>query len=158
MLALPPSLVCFEQPTAQYQSQASISSIAEKSQLRHCKTQSLAMDAALSEVAALPSTSKTSAYTELLDKTLSNSSNNDSDGLASDLKKYITAAMQDTTGLVVSKQVATLFVKRLVEIKDLEARRSVAEKTLELLQDRQGSFEEQVCGVLAQSISACKLA
>lgn len=104
------------------------------------------MDAALSEIGSLPSASKTGAFTSLLDKTLESQSSTDYDSneLAKDLCKFISAVVQDTVGLVVSKQIVALFVKRLNEIKDIEARQAVAEKTLELLQDRQASFEDQV--------------
>lgn len=105
-----------------------------------------AMDAALSEVASLPASSKTSAFTALLDKTLGSQSDSGTDGgaIARDLNKFISAVVQDSVGLVVSKQIVALFVKRLNEIKDVDARRSVAEKTLDLLRDRQATFEEQV--------------
>lgn len=104
------------------------------------------MDAALSEVASLPASSKTSAFTALLDKTLASQSDSGTDGdaIARDLNKFISAVVQDSVGLVVSKQIVALFVKRLNEIKDVDARRSVAEKTLDLLRDRQATFEEQV--------------
>jgi COP9 signalosome complex subunit 4 len=108
------------------------------------------MDAALSEVGSLPSTSKTAAFTSLLDKTLDSqsSSDHDSGNLARDLEAFISAVVQDSVGLVVSKQVVALFVKRLNEIKGTDARRAVAERTLELLQDRQASFEEQVSSLV----------
>lgn len=104
------------------------------------------MDAALSEIASLPASSKTSAFTTLLDKTLASQSNtgSSSNDLARDLNRFISSVVQDSVGLVISKQIVALFVKRLHEITDLDARRTVAEKTLELLQDRQASFEDQV--------------
>lgn len=108
------------------------------------------MDAALSEITSLPASSKTGAFTSLLDKTLASQADSasDSDVLARDLNKFISAVVQDSVGLVVSKQIVALFVKRLNEIKDPESRRSVAEKTLDLLQDRQATFEEQVSHAL----------
>lgn len=104
------------------------------------------MDTALGEVGKQAPASKTGAFTSLLDRTLDSQTSTgfDSDKLARDLNKFISAVVQDSVGLVVSKQIVALFVKRLNEIKDIEARRTVAEKTLELLQDRQASFEEQV--------------
>lgn len=107
------------------------------------------MEAAFKDAAAQPPSNKTAALTSLLDSVLTSQDgpgNNDSnnDVLAPDLKIFITALVQESVGLVVSKQVAAVFVKRLNDIKDAEARRSVAERTLELLQDRQASFEEQV--------------
>jgi COP9 signalosome complex subunit 4 len=112
------------------------------------------MDAALSEIGNQPPASKTGAFTSLLDKTLaSQSTGYDSDKLAHDLNKLISAVVQDSVGLVVSKQIVALFVKRLNEIKVIEARRTVGERTLELLQDRQASFEEQVS--LLWSYYAC---
>ena len=101
------------------------------------------METAVSEIAALPSGSKTAAYTSLLDKTLASSSS--SDQLARDLGEFIKAAVHDSVGLVVSRQVVALFVKRLSEdVKDATVKQKAAETALEALQSRQASFEEQV--------------
>lgn len=103
------------------------------------------MESALSEIATLPSGSKTAAYTSLLDKTLASSGSGSSDQLARDLGEFIKAAVHDSVGLVVSRQVGALFVKRLSEdVKDAAVKQKAAETALEALQSRQASFEEQV--------------
>lgn len=102
------------------------------------------MQAALADVDKLPSSGKTSAYTTLLDATLSKAGQD----LPRELISFIQAVISDNVGLVVSKQVVALFVKRLPDIQDADARKSVAEGALNALQPRQASFEEQVSRVI----------
>lgn len=90
------------------------------------------------------SAEKVSSYISLLDGIFSSSSNSSS--LQASLQKFIDVVAADSTSLVISKQVVAAFVKRLSEAKDVdnELRQNIAEKTLELLSQRQASFEEQV--------------
>ena len=103
------------------------------------------MEASLAEISSLPATSKTSAFLALLDRTLSPSSPPPS---LKDLSSFVTAVIQDSVGLVISRQVISAFVKRLPDIAERDVRKHTAERALEAVQARQASFEEQVCTAL----------
>ncbi|KAF5333352.1 hypothetical protein D9611_002483 [Ephemerocybe angulata] len=102
------------------------------------------MEAKLAEYASLNQKDKGPAYTSLIPQILSQA---DPNAVAKDLHSLVdTVVNQDSVGLVVGRQVLTELVKVLGEgaIKDSELRKRVVEETLETVQPRIVSYEEQV--------------
>lgn len=124
---------------------------------------SLNIAAQLGEISSLPSTGKASGYLSLLDSIYASTSSSPPAGSVDSLGKFIDTVAADSS-LVVSKQVVAVFVKRLTgkesssssssDVLNDEDRQSIAERTLELLSQRQASFEEQVREA-AHSSSPC---
>ncbi|KAF6762256.1 hypothetical protein DFP72DRAFT_600428 [Ephemerocybe angulata] len=102
------------------------------------------MEAKLAEYASLNQKDKGPAYASLIPQILSQA---DPNAVAKDLHSLVdTVVNQDSVGLVVGRQVLTELVKVLGEgaIKDSELRKRVVEETLETVQPRIVSYEEQV--------------
>lgn len=103
------------------------------------------MSAQLSAIASssAPSTEKVSSYTSLLDEICNNAG---SASLQASLGQFIDAlaGQESSASLVICKQVIAVFVKRLQDVGSVEVKQAIADKTLELLSQRQASFEEQV--------------
>jgi COP9 signalosome complex subunit 4 len=102
------------------------------------------MDSKLAQLASLNQRDKASAYTSLVPEILAQPSSS----IAKEVHTLVDYVVnQDTAGLVVARQVLSELVKGLGEgaIKDTELRRKVIEDTLETVQPRIVSYEEQVC-------------
>lgn len=102
------------------------------------------MDAKLAQLASLNQRDKASAYTSLVPEILAQSPSS----VAKEVHTLVDHVVnQDTAGLVVARQVLSELVKGLGEgaIKDAELRRKIIEDTLETVQPRIVSYEEQVC-------------
>ena len=101
------------------------------------------MDQRLKGLAALQQRDKVTAYSNLLQESLSTQA----PSLIHDLGLIVSNVVNDEqVGLVVARQVLNDLVKSVEDgaIKDMEAQKSLIRKTLEVLQPRLVSFEEQV--------------
>lgn len=119
------------------------------------------MEQSLAEIASLSSTSKAQAYIALLDRTIASSSNSSEAAIVDSLDTFVSAVVQDSVGLVTSRQVISALVRHLQQQSSsssttttdkhaaalplsTEIRQRIAGATLDALQARQASFEEQV--------------
>ncbi|KAG5649032.1 hypothetical protein DXG03_000381 [Asterophora parasitica] len=103
-----------------------------------------AMDGQLAQISALSQKNKGPAFITLIPEILARP---DPSALVADLHKLVdTVVNQESVGLVVGRQVLSELVKILGEgsIKDVELRRRVVEDTLNTVQPRIVSYEEQV--------------
>jgi len=99
------------------------------------------MEAKLAEYSTLNQKDKGPAFISLIPEILAQSP----DRVAKDLHTLVdTVVNQDSVGLVVGRQVLSELVKVLGVIKDLELRKRVVEDTLNTVQPRIVSYEEQV--------------
>ncbi|KAG6844911.1 hypothetical protein H0H87_002610 [Tephrocybe sp. NHM501043] len=101
-------------------------------------------DAQLTQISALSQKDKGPAFIALIPEILSR---HDPSTLVADLHKLVnTVVNQDSIGLVVGRQVLSELVKILGEgsIKDVELRKRVVKDTLDTVQPRIVSYEEQV--------------
>lgn len=116
------------------------------------------MEGALAEIDRLPSASKTGAFQRLLEQTYAARIKLAPREFAASLRQFLAAVLDDSVGLVVSKQVVATYVQRLRQDVDvdvgadadagtIELKKSLAEHALEAVGARQASFEEQVGGV-----------
>lgn len=98
------------------------------------------MEAELASIAKQGQSKRAESFSALLQSTLASSSR-----LPSDLTLYVQAAIQESTGLVVSRQVVAEFVKAVKSgIANPETRKAVIEQVLNVLQPRIVIYEEQV--------------
>ena len=79
------------------------------------------------------------AYLALLEQTLASSS-----ALSEDLARWLAVVVGSDFPQIVARQVLEGYVAKLPEIEDRETRKAVLEKSIELLQPRVTSFEEEV--------------
>ena len=104
------------------------------------------MEAKLIQISSLSQKDKGPAFVSLIPDILSQPG----PSLAKDLHALVdTVVNQDSVGLVVGRQVLSELVKILGEgaIKDVDLRKRVVEDTLETVQPRIVSYEEQVRSV-----------
>jgi COP9 signalosome complex subunit 4 len=102
------------------------------------------MESKLTQISSLTQKDKGPAFIALISEILSGSGPN----VAKDLHTLVdTVVNQDSVGLVVGRQVLSELVKSLGEgvIQDAEVRKRVVEDTLQTVQPRIVSYEEQVC-------------
>ncbi|KAG5651356.1 hypothetical protein H0H81_008973 [Sphagnurus paluster] len=102
------------------------------------------MDSQLAQISALSQKDKGPAFISIIPQILATS---DPSTLVADLHKLVdTVVNQDNVGLVVGRQVLSDLVKILGEgsIKDVELRKRVVQDTLNTVQPRIVSYEEQV--------------
>lgn len=104
------------------------------------------MEASLSSIQALPQAKRTDAFVSLLSSTFTSSTN-----LAHDSQLFLQAVVSEGTGLVVSRQVLSEYVKALAAqppaaaaLQDSEVKRRIIEQSIELLTPRVVTYEEQV--------------
>lgn len=105
------------------------------------------MEAKLSQYSTLGQKDKGPAFISLIPEILSQPT----DDLAKDLHTLVdTVVNQDSVGLVVGRQVLSELVKLLGEgvIKDSDLRKRLVEDTLNTVQPRIVSYEEQVCFIV----------
>ena len=79
------------------------------------------------------------AYLALLEQTLASSS-----ALPEDLARWLAVVVGSDFPQIVARQVLEGYVVKLPEIEDRETRKAVLKKSIELLQPRVTSFEEEV--------------
>lgn len=79
------------------------------------------------------------AYLALLEQTLASSS-----ALPEDLARWLAVVVGSDFPQIVARQVLEGYVAKLPEIEDRETRKAVLKKSIELLQPRVTSFEEEV--------------
>lgn len=111
------------------------------------------MEAKLAEYESLNQKDKGPAYSSLIPQILAQG---DPDAVARDLKALVdTVVNKDSVGLVVGRQVLAELVKVLSEgaIKDSDLKKRVVEETLETLQPRIVSYEEQVMKQVSFTVS-----
>jgi COP9 signalosome complex subunit 4 len=102
------------------------------------------METKLAQFASLSQKDKGPAYISLLSEIVSRPNRAT---IASDLRTFIDVVVnQDSVGLVVGRQVLSELVKTLGEgaIKDVELRKQIVRDTLNAVQPRIVSYEEQV--------------
>lgn len=102
------------------------------------------MESKLSQISSLSQKDKGPAFIALASEILSSSGPN----VARDLQTLVaTVVNQESVGLVVGRQVLSELVKSLGEgaIQDAGVRKRVVEDTLQTIQPRIVSYEEQVC-------------
>ncbi|GAA5922692.1 hypothetical protein JCM1841_001107 [Sporobolomyces salmonicolor] len=103
------------------------------------------MEAELARISNLPQKDKSQAYSSLLSQTLSSSSS-----LESDLGQWLSVIVGSDFPQIVARQVLADYVAKVGEIQDREQRKEVMRRSLEKLQPRVSSFEEQVCTLREQ--------
>ncbi|GAA6009923.1 uncharacterized protein JCM10292_001037 [Rhodotorula paludigena] len=103
------------------------------------------MDAELQRIGTLPQKDKSQAYLSLLEQTIASSSD-----LATDLSQWLSVVAAADFPQIVARQVLEGFVARVQTIADREQKKKVYATSLELLQPRITSFEEQVCTLREQ--------
>jgi COP9 signalosome complex subunit 4 len=102
------------------------------------------MDQKLAEFASLNQKDKAPAYLSLLSDILARP---DQALIPADLHRLVdTVVNQESVGLVASRQVLAELVKSLDEkkIADANLRKQIIEDTLQIIQTRQNSYDEQV--------------
>jgi len=103
------------------------------------------MDAKIAHCLSQGQKDKASAFTSLLSEVLSSP---DHDTISPNLKALVDAVVnQESVGLVVGRQVLSELVKLLGEkiVQDHDRHKSLVEETLEVVQPRIVSYDEQVC-------------
>ncbi|GAA5950086.1 hypothetical protein JCM21900_004591 [Sporobolomyces salmonicolor] len=103
------------------------------------------MEAELARISNLPQKDKSQAYSSLLSQTLGSSSS-----LESDLGQWLSVIVGSDFPQIVARQVLADYVAKVGEIQDREQRKEVMRRSLEKLQPRVSSFEEQVCTLREQ--------
>ncbi|GAA5888719.1 hypothetical protein JCM5296_000080 [Sporobolomyces johnsonii] len=103
------------------------------------------MEAELARISNLPQKDKSQAYSSLLSQTLSSSSS-----LESDLAQWLSVIVASDFPQIVARQVLADYVAKVGEIQDREQRKEVMRMSLDKLQPRVSSFEEQVCTLREQ--------
>ncbi|GAA5862614.1 hypothetical protein JCM1840_002613 [Sporobolomyces johnsonii] len=103
------------------------------------------MEAELARISNLPQKDKSQAYSSLLAQTLSSSSS-----LESDLAQWLSVIVASDFPQIVARQVLADYVAKVGEIQDREQRKEVMRMSLDKLQPRVSSFEEQVCTLREQ--------
>ncbi|BGP26256.1 COP9 signalosome complex subunit 4 [Rhodotorula toruloides] len=98
------------------------------------------MDAELERISNLPQKDKSQAYLALLDQTLSSSKS-----LPTDLSQWLSVVVGSDFPQIVARQVLDGYVAKLPEIRDRETRKELLNRSVQLLQPRVTSFEEQLC-------------
>lgn len=107
----------------------------------------LNMESKLAQISSLTQKDKGPAFIALISEIFSRSGPD----VAKDLHTLVdTVVNQDSVGLVVGRQVLSELVKSLGEgiIQDADVRKRVVEDTLQTVQPRIVSYEEQVCLIL----------
>lgn len=101
------------------------------------------MDAQLAQIASLSQKDKAPAYLSILADVFARP---DQSSVPADVRTLVESVLQDSVGPVVGRQVLTELVKNLVDgaIKDSGLLKRAVEDTLELIQPRIVSYEEQV--------------
>lgn len=103
----------------------------------------------LQEITALPQQkNKLSSYKSVLDTILFAST--DPTELCSKLQIYVDSILQEQVGLVVSRQALSEFIIAIDEkADDADTKKDIFPYTIEKIQSRVVSFEEQVCLLLS---------
>ena len=96
---------------------------------------------ALQKLESAPPNAKPSGYNELLDKIISNSSSPKK--LSANLIAYVESLLGESLGIVASRPLLSVFVERFKSISDSEVKTEVGQHTLELLQPKVVSYEQQ---------------
>lgn len=101
------------------------------------------MNTRLAHTASLNQKDKATAYQSILTDLLARP---DQSTLAQDLHILVENVVQDSTGLVIGRQVLSELVKELEVgvVQDVELRKQVVQDTLNIIQPRIVSYEEQV--------------
>lgn len=102
------------------------------------------MEARLAQVAGLTQKDKATAYQSILADLLARP---DRTALAQDLHILVENVVHESTGLVIGRQVLSELVKALEGgvVPDVELRKQIVQDTLDIIQPRIVSYEEQVC-------------
>lgn len=104
----------------------------------------MSMESRLAQVAGLNQKDKATAYQSILTDLLARP---DQTTLAHDLHILVENVVQESTGLVIGRQVLSELVKALEAgiVADVELRKQIVQDTLDIIQPRIVSYEEQVC-------------
>ena len=107
----------------------------------------MSMESRLAQVAGLNQKDKATAYQSILTDLLARP---DQTTLAHDLHILVENVVQESTGLVIGRQVLSELVKALEAgiVADVELRKQIDQDTLDIIQPRIVSYEEQVCRTL----------
>ena len=111
----------------------------------------MSIESRLSQAAGLNQKDKATAYQSILTDLLARP---DRTTLAHDLHVLVDNVVQESTGLVIGRQVLSELVKSLEAgiVSDVELRKQIVQDTLDIIQPRIVSYEEQVCCIVWKSL------
>ncbi|KAG0654147.1 hypothetical protein C6P46_001957 [Rhodotorula mucilaginosa] len=105
------------------------------------------MDGELQRISALPQKDKVTLHQAQLGGGYARAS---SSALPKDLARWLAVVVGSDFPQIVARQVLEGYVAKLPEIEDRETRKAVLKKSIELLQPRVTSFEEEICTLREQ--------